>query len=326
MKQTTEELVRQGGIPAVTDNQDDDLLVVSASFEPRTTFVAEHLSSDYKVRHAIIYVNMEFMDGKAGRLVRPNLYRLVEMLAHHSDQVSVIEGSWLSAVEQIQSLRPALTNVGSNGGTTRITLDCTTFNREALLTTVLILRATYQNLDLRVLYASPHSHGKWLSRGYRAVRNVMGLSGVHFPSRPTVVAILSGFEPQRTQKVIEEHEPAMVLLGIGDPPTSKEFLERNLSEQKLVLARQEVDEFRFPTSDIYECTKVLGDVLARHVNDNNIVLAPMSTKFSTISALLVAETLPEIQVTYCLPGEYNIEQYSEGVRALFSEILPSSTT
>lgn len=324
MKQTTEEVVRNGGIGTMSEDQIDELLLLSASFEPRSTYVADNLSDGYRARRAFVYVNSEFIEGQAGQRTRKNLYRLVEKASRHADEVSVIEGSWLSPVQQIKAIRDALDDTQSSVTSMRVTVDCTTFNREALLATVLVLRAKHPTSHLRVLYASPQTHGQWLSRGYRAVRNMMGLSGVHFPSRPTVLAVLSGFEPHRTQKLIEEHEPALVLLGVGDPPTSGEFLQRNLAEQKLVLARQKVQEFRFPTSDIHACTKQLGQVLRPHLNESNIVVAPMSTKFSTLAALLVAEELTEIQMSYCLPGEYNVEDYSDGVRALYSETLPQA--
>jgi len=49
----------------------------------------------------------------------------------------------------------------------------------------------------------------------------------------------------------------------------------------------------------------------------------MSTKLSTLGALLVAESHPEVQLTYCLPGEYNVEHYSSGARSLFIDYIPN---
>jgi hypothetical protein len=58
------------------------------------------------------------------------------------------------------------------------------------------------------------------------------------------------------------------------------------------------------------------------LGDNNVVVAPMSTKPSTLGALLLAEEHPEVQITYCVPGEYNVRDYSSGAEALFVDGLP----
>ncbi len=322
MQQTTEELIRSGGISTSIKSQDDDLLVVSASYEPRCTFVPCNLNKQYRVKASLLYVNREFINGDSGRPVRDNMYRALDRLGRHSDRVIVVEGSLFSAVDQMASLQKAFEGISLGGVGLRATLDCTTFSRESLFTTASMMRAAYGDISINVLYASAMDHGGWLSRGHRMLRNIVGFSGVHYPSRPTVVVVLSGFEPERTRKIIEEHEPSLVLLGVGDPPTDRSFLERNLADHKLVLSRQEVISFKFPAANILGCAKVLAGIVETYLSTHNIVLAPMSTKLSTLGALIVAERHPEIQVTYCVPGEYNVDEYSTGVRTLYSESLP----
>jgi len=150
----------------------------------------------------------------------------------------------------------------------------------------------------------------------------MGFSGIQDPNRQSVLVVLSGFEPERTLKLIEEHEPARVLLGIGNPPTDQRFLERNKTEQKLVLARQDVQRFDFPADDVIECESVLSNLIKPLIPRFNVVLAPMSTKLSTLSAFLVATRYPELQLTYALPGEYNLNSYSSGAKAIYSLEFP----
>jgi hypothetical protein len=153
----------------------------------------------------------------------------------------------------------------------------------------------------------------------------MGFCGTQAASKPTILAVLSGFESHRTQKVVEEHEPSKLLLGVGDPPTAPEFLERNRVEQSLMLSRQDVVRFDFDAGDIQNCRNALHSVLEPYLDTANVVIAPMSTKFSTIAALLVAEAHPQVQITYCVPGEYNIYDYSKGVNAIFVEGLPKAS-
>jgi hypothetical protein len=301
----------------------DDLVVACASFEDRSASIPLHLPVGYKAFRALVYTNHEFLCGHAGPATRKNLYRMVDALARHTGSVRVAEGSWLCAENQWEVLRQALDDcLPAESPTRSVTLDVTTFNRESLLVTVLLLRTRFPNARIRLLYAAPTGHGSWLSRGFRAVRNVIGFAGTQYPSRPTLLVVLSGFESERTLKLIEEHEPTLVLLGIGDPPTREEFRDRNESEQRLVLGRQGVRKFSFPTNDLGACHAGLVQELSGYSASHNIILAPMSTKLSTLAVLTVCETYPHAQVTYCLPGEYNIDEYSIGVSTIYVTTMP----
>lgn len=321
-----EQFKAQGGLRTVRDGIPDDLFLACASYEPRTVAVAELLASEYRSKKGVIYVNREFLEGHRGERTKLNLDRLKEILRQHCDAVNLVEGSWLNAKDQLISLRDAL--VPGNCEQQQeavITLDTTTFNREALLTAAVLLRTRFPKSDIRAVYVSPEDYGEWLSRGFRCVRSVMGFPGILQSSRPTVLTVLSGFEPERTFKIIEEHEPAKVLRGIGDPPTTPRFLkriERIVNEQKLIMARQDVEEFRFPADNIDDCWKCLENLLPPYLAEYNVILAPMSTKLSTLAAFLIAEHHPEIQITYCVPGEYNIDDYSTGANDLFIAQVP----
>jgi len=330
-----EQFKAQGGLRTVRDGIPDDLFLACASYEPRTVAVAELLASEYRSKKGVIYVNREFLEGTRGERTKLNLNRLNEILGQHCDVVNLVEGSWLNAKDQLISLRDALVpgnceqqSVSAKSALTQeavITLDTTTFNREVLLTTAVLLRTRFPKSDIRAVYVSPEDYGEWLSRGFRCVRSVMGFPGILQSSRPTVLTVLSGFEPERTFKIIEEHEPAKVLRGIGDPPTTPKFLKRTegiVNEQKLIMARQDVEEFRFPADNIDDCWKCLENLLTPCLAAHNVILAPMSTKLSTLAAFLVAEHHPEIQITYCVPGEYNIDDYSIGAKDLFIAQIP----
>lgn len=318
-----EEFRRHGGLGTARDGMPDDVFLVCASYEPRSVALAESLRREYRSKRAIIYVNREFLDGPGGAKTKPNLERLREILIEHCDSVDVAEGSWLDPKAQLLSLRDALVPRHSVGmHEAMITFDTTTFNREALLTAAILLHVHFPKSPIRAVYVSPEDHGGWLSRGFRCVRNVMGFAGIQQASRSSVLAVLSGFEPERTLKIIEEHEPIKVLLGIGDPPTTHKFLERNVNEQTLILSRQDVESFTFPADNIEECWECLERLLRPYLHEYNLMLAPMSTKLSTLGAFLMAECHPEIQISYCIPGEYNIEDYSIGADNVFVDQIP----
>ena len=318
------DLEKGGGIQPIESDKKDDLFFVCASFEDRTMFVSKNLADGYQAKRSVVYVNREFLTGSASDKTKTNLYKLVSLVSRFSEDVNVIEGSWLSPAEKLNELRE-IVETASKATDSRFSslVDCTTFNRETLLTLLLLLRQSQPDGLFRVAYVSPEKHGKWLSSGFRKIRNVIGFSGLALSSRPTILVALSGFEATRTERIIEEHEPSQVLLGIGDPPTSTVFLNRNIDEQKLVLSRQQLVEFRFPADSISGTVQALKDACQPFITDSNVVLAPMSTKLSTVGVFLFAEEFSDAQITYCVPGQYNTKDYSNGVRALYLETLPS---
>lgn len=315
---------KQGGLGVFLNDSPDDFFIVCASYEYRTTVVTENLAEDYIAKKGIIYVNKEFLEGRSEHTVSSNRDKLKESLDRHCDDVKVIEGSWIDSKFQFDELKKALTSKDIDLSSLAITIDISTFNREALLIAIALLRASYPKAIIRTIYVSPVDHGDWLSRGFRCTRNIIGFPGVQQSSKPTLLVVLSGFEPDRVHKVIEEYEPKLVLLGIGDPPTAPPFLERNIEEQKLILARQEVEKFSFPANHIKDCWDRLEDLVVPYLNDFNVILAPMSTKLSTIGALLLGEHHQEIQLAYCVPGEYNIDDYSTGADEIYIEEIPKN--
>jgi len=326
-KFSSEEIDMMGGIKSIHPQSPDDIILLCASYEPRSLATTQALAPSYRAKRGLIYVNREFLSGPAGPMVNRNLEILQGTLTNKCDLVEIIQGSWLDPKIQLTELRHYLQKTGDTASSKRrTTIDITTFNREALIVAVALLLENSSPGDIRAVYVSPQDHGAWLSRGFRLVRNVMGFAGTQQPSKNTILAVLSGFEPERTAKIIEEHEPSKVLLGLGDPPTDTKFLERNRLEQHLVLARQEVADFCFPADSINDCAHCLREVLFPYIGKSNVIIAPMSTKLSTLAALLVAYENPDIQLTYCVPGEYNIEDYSRGSKAFFLESLSTYET
>jgi hypothetical protein len=312
------------GLPEAADNPPkDDLFITSASYEERSLRLAKGLPNKYKAARAIIYVHKEFLDDPNGKTAN-NLRSIQSDLRRCCDTVEVIEGSWLDQASQLLKLRSALVSEKVGRGTSsfrNITVDATTFTRETLMLLIELLRFNLPNPNIRVLYVSPRDHGEWLSQGFRSIRNVLGFPGIQQGRNPTVLVVLSGFEPERTLQIIEEHEPKIVLLGIGDPPTSEPFRQRNQNDQKIILARQEVEHFSFSATDIDACSKQLDTLFKRLKLTYNVIGAPMSTKLSTLGMVLACERNREVQITYCLPGEYNVSNYSTGVDSVFIQKL-----
>ncbi|MFA9502018.1 hypothetical protein ACERIM_04470 [Natrinema sp. H-ect1] len=310
----------QGGLLQGTES--DDLFIVSAGFEPRATAAVDALSSGYHARVGIVYVNEELLSEPDVGSTKDNLKSLKDKLQNHCDEVRVARGSWLDPVKQLRALEREMEEFNSGqDSSVQASIDSTCFSKETLLILLNLLYRRFKPDSPKIFYISPKEHGQWLSRGHRKIRNILGQSGLHKSTRPTTLILLSGFESDRTEKIIEEFEAPEVLLGIGDPPTNPEFLDRNEDEQDMILSQPEVDTFQFPAASINGTKNTVSNIIQDRISERNIVVAPQSTKLSTIGAWEASRDHFEVQMTYSVPGEYNYDSYSTGIDELYIDTV-----
>ncbi|WP_148708189.1 hypothetical protein [Haloferax sp. Atlit-12N] len=310
----------KGGL--LQDTEKDDLFIVSAGFEPRATAVVDALSTGYRAKVGIVYVNEELLSDYGVESTKDNLKSLKNELEDYCDEVRVAKGSWLNSGKQLQAFENEMADLGfESDNSLRVSIDSTCFSKETLLILLNLLYYRFEPQDPNVFYVSPKSHGEWLSRGHRNIRNILGQAGIHQSTRPTTLVLLSGFESNRAEKIIEEFEASEVMLGIGDPPTNPDFLDRNENEQDMILAQPEVDTFQFPAASIDGTREIVSDIIQDRISKRNVVVAPQSTKLSTIGAWEASRSLFEVQMSYSVPGEYNYDSYSEGIDSLYIDTI-----
>jgi hypothetical protein len=134
--------------------------------------------------------------------------------------------------------------------------------------------------NINLFYISPKTHGEWLSRGHRQIRNILGQAGIHQANRPTSLILLSGFEKDRAERIIEEFEASEVLFGIGDPPTNPDFLDRNEEEQDMLLTKPEIDTFNFPAGSVDGTRSVIQELIHERLPKKNN--RGRSTEYETV--------------------------------------------
>ena len=120
--------------------------------------------------------------------------------------------------------------------------------------------------------------------------------------------ILTGFEKERATQLVELFEPDVLSIGNGSEPTDEnhratmEGMKQEFSEWFGNLGILWTS-FEFSCSNI---EKTIDDIKKEINNpEENIVLVPLNTKLSTISAALVALKDERIQLVYPIPEIYN---------------------
>lgn len=284
-----------------------DLLICSASFEERCLVVPYALPPDL-VRNVLIAQN----ENHAG-LHGPHPAMLARRFPH-SAMVYLDSGNPLLTLD---ALAHALYNVSPNG-LGRVLVDASTFTHEGLLILFYLLQNQFASADVCYAYSPAREYSlgepverKWLSRGLAGVRSVLGYSGFFYPSRKLHLIILMGYEHERAIELIRYFEPARLSLGFSGSSdlAAKADLQRYVRTRVREVFGNAL-EFSFPVTDP-EGTRV---ELERHIAsaaDMNILIAPLSSKMSTIGAALTAFDYSAIQLCYPEAIAYNYRNYSQ---------------
>jgi hypothetical protein len=197
-------------------------------------------------------------------------------------------------------------------------VDITCLTHEALLILYAILKfrlppgskTTFLYTPAKEYDPGTDSSKKWLSKGIRNLRSVLGYPGELMPSRKTHLIVLVGFEVDRTLKLIEAMEPTSLTLGMGRQPTNESHTSTNQEKHgRLKTLFPHASMFEFSTSNPFDARDDILKVVDKH-SDQNIVLAPMNTKISTLGAALAVGQREHVQICYAPARIYNVENYS----------------
>lgn len=248
-----------------------------------------------------------------------NLKKLEETLHLRGKDFDLIgELEQRDPLEAQRVMSDALSTVLDKWTVGELWIDFTALRREELLILVRLLvdRCTKPQLSrISGLYVSAKKMGDWLSGDVVDIRSVVGYPGEISPARSTTLIALMGFETNRARAIIEAYEPSRVLLGM---PALGGSINQHLFERNSdVLKRVSEDfgplisnNFEFSANDPSKAVAELASIVDGCSNEN-IVLAPLHTKISTIAAGVVAHTRTKVQICYAAVDDYNEEAYSQ---------------
>lgn len=208
-----------------------------------------------------------------------------------------------------------------------LVVDISSITHELLVAIIGLLASESLLSRITLLYtgASEYSFNTpdgqaWLSRGVVEIRSVLGFPGVMLPSKKLHLIIMAGFEIERAAEVIRRYEPARLTIGYGSKlqSVSEEHHNSNkkfAAEIKNLLIQQDgmnndIQHFEFSCVDPYATKNYLKSYLSQAQNEN-IVICPLNTKLSTVGAALAALEMPNVQICYAQPAEYNISGYAK---------------
>ena len=202
-----------------------------------------------------------------------------------------------------------------------ILLDISTFTREALFILISILhKKGRRGTKITYIYNSARSYG-WLSRGISDIRSVLGFSGNIIPSRKNHLIVLPGHEVERAVNLIATYEPNLLSIGYN---SKEESVNPQLFDEQMKFIEQLcsmysssiVKKFEFSARDPFKTRSAILEH-AKNFSGLNTILAPLSTKLSSVGACLACFENENIQLCYAQPGGYNIHNYAEPSEHVF---------
>jgi hypothetical protein len=304
-----------------------DILICSSSYEARS------LSVPLCISRNLVKKSFIFEAADLSTFIADNTTRLRRHLGSTSEVISVDTTDPLLTADKMAELLPPINsqNVSS------ILIDVTTFTHEFLLIFLRLLRnSIHQKQIARILlaYTGASDYGiganvasKWLSKGVREVRTVLGYPGNNLPSRKTHLIALVGYENERASRMIEILEPNSIALGFGraGSETTEKNREANQHFHRLVsimaASFAKVESFEiFCNNPVQTYRAIMAQ--ARKADGRNVMLAPMNNKMSTLGAALAGFASEDIQICYAPVLEYNYFNYSKPGKHCYLIELP----
>lgn len=287
-----------------------DIFICSASYEDRSLSIPLSLDPA-EVQAALICGNEDHLD-RLGH----NLSKLKAHFGHRSNLVMLRTDRPLDGADR---LLEAIQRC-KLGKSKTILVDITTFTHEGLLVLLKLLSILWVAGDHIILSYAPasdyavgmSSEDKWLSRGIRDIRSVLGYPGLLRPSQKLHLVVLVGFEADRARLLIDTCEPDAISLGKGVDATDagKAHLPRNVDAlRELAVHYPRFNEFSFSTMDVQSTKDAIRSQVELYPH-HNTVIAPMNTKLSTVGAALYSLDSPNSQLCYAPAVTYNLWKYS----------------
>ncbi|WP_174801459.1 hypothetical protein [Martelella limonii] len=286
-----------------------DLFICAASYEERCLSIPTHIKAESVSRTVILKnKNVSGAGNENARRIENHFFGKANILEITKD-IAIRTADQIS--KQIFDFKP--------DSASRVCVDTSCMTHETLLILFSLLEHIFPGdfEDIQYVYcpAKEYDPGtpdlqKWLSRGIKDVRSVLGYPGKLLPSRRNRLLVLVGFEVNRASSLINVYEPASLQLGYGTDGLNKDHHKINRQKfERLLGSYPRADQFEFSPADAYNVRDlILQD--AESYSEFNLIVAPMNSKISTIGAALAVRERPEIQLCYAPATIYNFENYS----------------
>ncbi|WP_342648556.1 hypothetical protein [Mucilaginibacter sp. CSA2-8R] len=287
---------------------DIDLFICAISFEQRCFSLLKNIDVQ-RLSNIWFTYNVNESEFFNDNIVTAQQYHSASFVEFSTDDPLITGKSLLAKFESIAHVR-------------NLVVDVSTFTHEGLLILfrfITLFKHKFDNVHMAYVGAKAYSinekndNEKWLSKGTKSIRSILGYPGILNPSQKNHLIILFGFESERTSKLIENFEFDKVSIGIGPIDDSIDSNHYQINRQRhidLLEIYPFAETFEFSLTNPFDTKEQVSAQITRY-KDHNTVITPLNNKLSSIGAALVAIEDPRVQLCYVRAHEYNYKGYSE---------------
>lgn len=300
---------------------DAELFLVAGSFEPRSVCASTLLHGS--VDRAIVFSYDDTLDTESGRR---NTRKIEVSLREKSGAVDVLHCQVADPFSVVSAFHTYVTRERLVGAVRSVVLDATCFTKLHLL---LLLRFLSDWLGVeatRICYTKPvvygTAFGRELSYGIRRTVYLPYRGGAQASAGTGLIALL-GHEPRRLERIVQEIEPDLCVVLIGEPGFTADMAAYSKKANASLLRRAKYDRhYRLaeaPVDDIDQCVDVLAEQLRalRQNGCGNVYVAPLGTKLQALAVDVLSRQRDagRLSLAYAVPDRYERRNYSHGIGA-----------
>lgn len=281
-----------------------------ASPEPRCLGALAHLRGYKAVVVCLLSVEDERNEERESNIVKfrraaAGIGAIVDVPARHDDPIVGLD-------KLARTLREASTNSGA------VTIDISTFPKNALLLTLRAIELVHEVTSVRVIYTEPETYcagdHQGLGFGLKRTRVVPTFSAPFRPNQELILMMLLGYEGDRAVGMWQRIQPHRTIAAIGRPSYRPEW--EGLAERinaPLLASLHEKDLHYVDPRNPW----AIYDLLVRVVTDapiENVFIVPLGTKPEAVGVFLFCRDFPEAAtVIYAAPVDPKHQYIANGV-------------
>jgi hypothetical protein len=202
-----------------------------------------------------------------------------------------------------------------------VLLNISTMPREVMWW--ICFRLEHLRCGISYVYYKPISYASdWLTRDTEQPRLLYQLSGVSSLGRPTCLLLLTGFDSDRAEQIIEYYEPELIILGsqIGTQFANDA---RNILQNSVLLKKaRKVETFQLDAISEDRGFSAMERAILQARPEYNIIGASLGPKVSALALYQLQRKYPEIALTYAPSRQFN-NNYSLGIGDLLEGTILS---
>ncbi len=224
----------------------------------------------------------------------------------------------ISFKNSAESWKTIYNNITGLTKVANVTVDITTMPREIIWTILSQIDTNY--VKVSYVYHKPERYDEeWLTRDPAKPRLVYKLAGMTKLGVPTCLLILTGYDVDRVQQLINFFEPSTTLLGVQKGKQLNN-LKCNIEKSKKYEKEPGIVLFNV---DAY-CTDHGFAEIEKHIepyiNTTNLVMSSLGPKLSAIALYRLNRKYPDTALAYAPSREFNPE-YSHGIGGTYINSL-----